>query len=66
MTTYIKEIKKQFRDTYKFKPTGGTESEPLFDNIPDGNYPMIIEGKTDHVKISGGKISCCNFQPPTQ
>jgi hypothetical protein len=61
MTAYIKEIKRQFRDVYKFTPTGGTDSEPNFDNIPDGEYPMQIEGKTDRVRIERGTINCCNF-----
>lgn len=61
MTSYISEIKRQFRDKYKFKPTGGTEQEPLFNNIPDGTYPMEIEGKTDYITITNGIIKCCNY-----
>lgn len=62
MTCYINEIKRQFRDKYNFIPTGGTESEPLFNNsIPDGEYPMEIDGKIDNVKIKDSAISCCNF-----
>lgn len=64
MTAYISEIKRQFRDKYNFAPSGGTEREPLFDNIPDGTYPMEIEGKVDYVRIEGEKISCCNFEKP--
>ena len=62
MTEYINEIKRQFRDTYHFEPVGGTQGEPLFDNIPDGTYPMTIEGKVDNVKIEGGMIHCCIFE----
>jgi hypothetical protein len=63
MTSYISEIKRQFRDVYHFIPTGGTDSEPLFDNIPAGEYPMTIEGKVDKVRITErGGISCCNFE----
>lgn len=61
---YINEIKIQFRDNYKFVPSGGTENDPLFDNIPDGVYPMEIEGKIDYVRIKGEGISCCNFDRP--
>jgi hypothetical protein len=61
MTDYIREIKRQFRDVYHFAPTGGTEDDPTFASIPDGDYPMTIEGKLDWVRIAGGKISCCNF-----
>lgn len=61
MTAYISEIKRQFRDVYNFTPNGGTENDPTFDNIPNGIYPMEIEGKIDNVKITNGSISCCNF-----
>jgi hypothetical protein len=63
MTSYISEIKRQFRDKYKFVPSGGTEQEPLFDSIPDGTYPMEIDGKMDYVVIKGDSISCCNPHP---
>lgn len=61
MITYIREIKRQFRDVYKFTPLpGSTEDEPLVE-VPDGEYLMTIEGKVDHVRIVGGNIHCCNF-----
>lgn len=61
MTNYIREIKKQFRDKYHFKPSRMVGYEPLFDFIPDGEYPMEIDGKVDKVKVVNGKLSCCNF-----
>ena len=61
MTQYIPAIKREFRDKYKFIPTGGTEMEPTFDSIPDGEYPVEIEGKKDIIKITNGKISCNNL-----
>ena len=61
MTDYIREIKKQLRDKYGFKPSRIEGGEPCFENIPDGDYPMTIDGKLDHVKITNGGISCCNF-----
>jgi len=36
MLGYIREIKKKFRDQYGFVPSGGTEQDPNFNNIPDG------------------------------
>jgi len=62
MTQCIKEIKRQFRDVYNYTPSSGSKEEPNFDNIPDGEYPMEIEGKTDFVRIKNGTISCCNFK----
>ena len=63
MTNYIQEIKRQFRDVYHFTPSSiGPGDEPLFDAIPDGEYPMTIEGKVDHVKITDGMIHCCQFE----
>ena len=61
MTNYINEIKKQLRDTYHFVPKSEVGGEPLFDNVPDGEYPMTIEGKLDKVRIVNGSIHCCNF-----
>lgn len=66
MSTYIVEIKKQLRDVYKFKPSRTVGDEPCFEQIiPDGTYPMMINGKLDHVKLTNNHISCCNFDEPS-
>lgn len=57
MTQYAQEVKRQFRDVYGFKPTGGTDIEPSFDIIPDGEYPMLIEGKNNVTIVKDGKMS---------
>ena len=64
MTDYIREIKKQFRDVYKFKPSKIESGEPCFDSIPDGIYPMKINGRKDWVEIKDSGIHCCNFNKP--
>lgn len=64
MTEYIAEIKRQFRDKYNFTPIGGTDHEPNFDSIPNGIYPMLIDGndgKIDNVEVKDGNIKCCRF-----
>lgn len=61
MTYYIQAVKREFENTYHFIPTGGTPSEPTFDNIPDGEYPMIINGRTDNVRVADNKLYVCNF-----
>jgi hypothetical protein len=68
MTDYIREIKRQFRDVYHFTPVRGTDDDPTFAEgaIPDGEYPMTIEGELDRVRIVGGAISCCNFDKEGQ
>ena len=63
MIGYINAVKRGFRDQCGCIPTGGTDHEPLFDNIPDGIYPMEINGRMDYVKIVNGIINCCNFEP---
>jgi hypothetical protein len=65
MTDYIREIKRQFRDVYHFVPNGGTEADPTFaeGSIPDGEYPMTIEGRLDRVRLEDGAIKCGNFEP---
>jgi hypothetical protein len=64
MTDYIREIKRQFRDEYHFVPLKEEHGEPIFKEglIPDGEYPMTIEGKLDNVRIIRGTISCGNFE----
>ena len=64
MTQYIKEIKRQFHKVYKFVPVEMVGDEPVFahNQIPDGEYPMTIDGKLDRVKLTAGAISCCNFE----
>ncbi len=62
MTDYIREIKRQLRDVYGFTPSDrSTEDELVFDDVPDGEYPMEIEKQLDRVRIENGGISCCNF-----
>ena len=56
MTEYIREVKKQFRDRYGFKPDRIVGDELCFDSIPDGTYPMKINGKKDIIRIVEGKI----------
>ena len=64
-TDYIQAIKCQLRDVYGFKPSDrSTDTEPVFDDIPDGEYHMTIEGRLDRVRIENGKINCCNFDKP--
>lgn len=65
MTDYIRAIKVKLRDDYGFKPSRDVGGDLCFDNIPDGEYPMVIEGKRDFVKITNGTISCCNFGKKT-
>ena len=64
MTDYIREIMRQFHDVYGFVPVTRRGNEIKFGQgqIPDGEYPMTIEGKVDKVRMVGGKISCCNYE----
>ncbi len=60
MTEYIREIQRQFISKYGFKERLEKSGIPL--DVPDGEYPMEIEGKLDKVRITNGTISCCNFE----
>jgi len=62
MSDYIKAVKRGLRDQHGFTPTGGTKDEPLFANVPDGEYPMKIDGDMDYVRCVDGKIECCRFK----
>lgn len=62
MSSYILAVKRALRDQHGFTPKeGSTENEPLLD-VPDGEYPVSIDGKVDTVRIADGKIHCCNFE----
>lgn len=58
---YIAEVKRGFRDIHGLTPTGGTEQDPTFDNIPDGEYLMEINGKMDRVRVTDDRLFMCNF-----
>lgn len=60
MINYILEIQKQFIHKFGFKENPEKPGIPL--NVPDGEYPMEIDGKVDKVRIVNGFIHCCNFQ----
>lgn len=63
MTSYIAAVKRGLRDQHGFTPTGGADEEPLFTNVPDGEYPIEINGRMDQVRVEGDKLHVCNFDP---
>ena len=63
MIDYIRAVKCGLRDEHGFTPLpGSSDEDPMFDNIPDGEYPMTIEGRLDRVRIINGSINCYNFE----
>lgn len=64
MTDYIAEIQRQLVTKYGF-PARGDYPEIPQNIVPDGVYPMTIEGKIDYVKITRGEINCCNWEIQT-
>lgn len=59
MSDYIREIQRLLISQYGFAARSDNPGIPS--GVPDGEYPMMIDGKMDHVQIRHGKISCCNF-----
>ena len=59
MTEYIREIQKRFITEYGFAENPKKPGLPF--DVPDGEYPMIINNRLDKIRIENGKISCCNF-----
>lgn len=55
---YIREVQKGLIEQHGFEKN----EYGVPKNVPDGYYPMIIEGKLDHVEIKDGYIDCCNFE----
>lgn len=58
MLQYISEIQRKLIDEYGFAERADAPGVPA--SVPDGEYPMMIDGKLDYVRIEGGRISCCN------
>jgi hypothetical protein len=65
MTQYVMAVKRGFRDQHGITPTGGTADDPTYEEIPDGVYPMTIDGETDYVMVKDNRLSMCNFKPKT-
>ena len=61
MMDYINAIKRKMIDQYGF-PENPNNPGCVLGDVPDGSYPMTIDGKLDNVRIVNGKISCCNFE----
>ena len=59
MLSYIAQIQRRLIEEYGFTENPERPGLPL--DVPDGSYPMTIDGRLDHVKVEGGRISCCNF-----
>lgn len=64
MIEYVAEIKRQLRDTHHYQPSRIIGGELIFDSFPDGEYPMVIEGKLDRVLVVNGAFQCCRFNAP--
>jgi fructose-1,6-bisphosphatase/inositol monophosphatase family enzyme len=64
MTDYIQAVKRDLRDQHGFTPCpGSSKDELLFDNVPDGEYPMTINGRLDYGRLDNGSIhSLLQFQ----
>ena len=59
MTDYISAIQAKLVSQYGFAERPDAPGIPI--GVPDGQYPMEIAEKLDHVRIVDGKIHCCNF-----
>jgi hypothetical protein len=64
MIGYINAIKRQMIDQYGF-PENPDMPGCVLGDVPDGIYPMTIDGKLDNVRITDGKISCGNYEDTT-
>jgi hypothetical protein len=61
MTSYIASIQKHLVQDFGMSPRQDNPDVPA--HVPDGIYPMTINGRLDQVRIEDGRISCCNFEP---
>lgn len=60
MLSYIMIIQHILITQYGFQESQSRPGLPV--NVPDGDYPMTIDGKVDNVRIVDGKIHCCRFE----
>ena len=56
---YIREIQHQLIKKYGFSVKVDASRAPI--DVPDGEYPMTIDGRLDHVRVENGKLSFGNF-----
>jgi hypothetical protein len=64
MLAYINEINRLLHEQYGFPythPEGGPAGGVA---VPDGEYPMEIDGRIDNILIEGDKIFCRRFENP--
>jgi hypothetical protein len=61
MLEYINKVKRGLIEQYGF-PESTEFPGCVSGHVPDGDYPMTIDGKTDNVQIIDGKIHCCKFE----
>jgi hypothetical protein len=64
MTSYVDQIKRKFIDQYGF-PENPDQPGCVLGEVPDGDYPMTIDGKSLIVTIKGGMINFANSPPST-
>ncbi len=64
ITEYMREVKTALRTQHHLRPSRVVEDQPLFDYLHDGDYPMVIAGKLDRVRVVEGRFECCRFDEP--
>jgi len=71
MLDYMNKVLRGFRDQHNFEPREGSASSgnAVFEpgTIPPGEYPMVIDGKIDYVKLGDDdKLYVCRFKDDEQ
>lgn len=63
MLGYISAVQRGLINQHGF-PENPDKPGCVLGDVPDGWYPMTINGKVDRVRIKNNLISCCNFEEP--
>jgi len=58
---YIDAVKRGLIEQHGF-PENPEKPGCVLGEVPDGEYPMMIEGRRDYVRIVAGRIHCCNWK----
>ncbi len=56
MTDHVREAKRQLEEVFGLIPSSYIGKEPCFDNVANGIYPMMFDGKQEYVVIVEGRF----------
>lgn len=59
MLEYISAVQRKLIDEYGLAERSDAPGIP--ESVPDGEYPMTIDGRMDWVFVKDGQLHCCSW-----